>query len=690
MGRGLTIIPVKSFCVSQVKPHDRIALPRMYPLSRFAALVLLSLAFASVGSAYNWPKIDPSEFEVAPSKIDPEAGVEIIRREVEIDHSDPSFGALYSQYNRLIVLNEQGAEKLARFEILSDRNGRITRVQGRTIKKDGTIIPLEERDIFEREIIRAGGETRRAKVFAAPGIEPGAIFEYWYEDRRDGVSSALTMIFQSQFPARYVQFRYLPYLKDPSFGVRFLFFNVPKTEIRKDSTGVIPFEAKDVPAWRSEPFQPAVIQMQRAIVAYYSRKLGASADDYWNDFARDLYKKSEAEAKATKRIQALLAQITSPEDDPKAKLQKIYDYCSRQIPVRNRDTARFTREERRKFKTNESADDTLEAGHGTSRDVNVVFTALARAAGFNARFAMGNDRQLIIYTPALREPFIFSYLVSAVELNGQWQFFDPGAGYLPAGMIPWRYTATEILVAQPKQALIMPSPISPADASTTISKGRFRLDENGTLSGEVTLTATGHAQAWLKHSYDNLNSEERVDRVRDRVQVISKLAEVSEVRIEHADDPVEPIAIHYKVTIPGYAERTGSRFFVAPAVFRRGEKPVLDEPERRTSVAFYHPYQEKDHVEIEIPAGFEIEAGSAPGNVELGNFGLYETKLAYRPRARILQYERNFAIKQVGVPLPHYQAARELFRRINERDGHLLTFKKADAVPATPAAEPKP
>ena len=61
---------------------------------------------------------------------------------------------------------------------------RITDVAGRTIKSDGSIVPLGKDAVLERTILKFSGVRVKEKTFTMPGVEPGAIIEYRYRENQ--------------------------------------------------------------------------------------------------------------------------------------------------------------------------------------------------------------------------------------------------------------------------------------------------------------------------------------------------------------------------------------------------------------------------------------------------------------------------------------------------------------------------
>ena len=101
---------------------------------------------------------------------------------------------MLQHYVQIKIFNDRGRESQSKIDIFAPKVGgrevKITDIAARTIKPDGSIVELKKEDIFERTVVKASGLKVKAKSFAMPGVEPGAIIEYrWREVRSDSYSN---------------------------------------------------------------------------------------------------------------------------------------------------------------------------------------------------------------------------------------------------------------------------------------------------------------------------------------------------------------------------------------------------------------------------------------------------------------------------------------------------------------------
>ncbi len=661
----------------------------LHPFRLLLAVLLLAVAAAPLSAS--WPAVDPAELKATKPRIDPEAGAEILLKEVEIQHQD--FENMQSTYHvRVKIFSARGLDDFAKIEIPYDNYTTITGVAARTIKADGTIIELSAKEIYDREVIKTNKARVKVKSFAPPGLEVGAIVEYRYTEESDDVNYFVTLSFNSEQPSWDVRFRYQPITGFSSqVYVRWLLFNMSQQTNKADGNDYYNFRMTNLPATRDEPFAPPSYNTTSSALIYYSLSKNQAPDEYWRDAGKDLANDETKRISSAKTLKPTLATIVADGDSESVKLHKIYDYCRTKIVNRDRDTATFSREQRDKLKENKTAADTLKRGYGTSEDVNVLFAALARAAGFDAHLAQSNRRTLMLFNKQVTEPFMAPDIVVVVRVDGVQRYFDPGATYLPYGMLAWQNTDTGILIAAPKDAKFT-IPDGPA-ASENLERRRahFTLDADGTLEGDVAITYTGQREAEMKYTLDDLTPTEREDYYRDALKENLKQADLTQFKIEHAADPLEPLSVSYHLRVPEYADRTGSRLFFQPAVFQKNETPLFSETKRRADIMMHYSNVTRDEIRFTLPANFVIEQANAPGNLPIGDLGKYEVVLGENPATKDIHYNRTLTLTDVYIPVKYYESVRNAFEAIHRMDTHTLTLKHVDSSekPAVPTADAK-
>jgi hypothetical protein len=176
-----------------------------------------------------------------------------------------------------------------------------------------------------------------------------------------------------------------------------------------------------------------------------------------------------------------------------------------------------------------------------------------------------------------------------------------------------------------------------------------------------------------------MNDAEREEDARSGLKDRFPGAELSKIKVLNVTDPVQPVALIYHAKIPNYAERTGRRLFVRPAIFHANYHPRFTASERKHDIAFDYAWMEDDIVEIELPVGFSLDHPEPPIALKIAELGTYSPKVVYDPERNVLHYRRTLVFGNKGgieFPVSSYTALKQVFDRIQEGDNVALTLKQ--------------
>jgi Domain of Unknown Function with PDB structure (DUF3857) len=649
--------------------------------TRLSFAFLLAAALAVLGFtpalAQQWKPLDPAHIALKAPAVEKDADAEALLWEVYInDASDDTYEFVH--FLRVKIFSERGRESQSRIDIPYFNSVQVKDISGRTIKPDGSIVELKKDAVFDREVVRFGGLKLKSKSFAMPGVEPGAIVEYRYREVYRGGANYVQLQFQRDIPVHVVRY----YLKPHPFAVnpmRTMTFQGQTPGFQKERDGFYRTEMTNMPAFHEEPRMPPANQVRTWMLVFYSPDLKKDPMTYWKDRGKQLHEAFKGYMKVNDDVRRAAAEAIGDATAPEQKLERLFNFCRTKIKNVNDDASGLTGEQLQKLKDNRSPADTLKRGYGTGIDIDFLFGALASAAGFDARFAKLSDRGTRFFDINFTDDYFMRAYNIAVKLNDKWMFFDPSNTYSPFGMLRWQEEGIQALVTDAKEPLFVGTQLSPAEKSVQKRTATLRLGEDGTLEGDVRVEYTGHFAVSMKEDYDDETPEQREAKVRNTVQ--SRIgADVTEVKLESATDPLKPFAYSYKVRIPGYAERTGKRLFLQPAFFQKGVGPMFPTSERRHDIYFHFPWMEQDHVTIELPAGFTLDNAEAPNPLDFGQVGKYEVNLGITQDKKQLDYKRTLRFSGLIFKKDVYPQLKRAFDALHQQDNHAVTLKQAPAA----------
>ncbi|HKZ77243.1 MAG TPA: DUF3857 domain-containing protein [Pyrinomonadaceae bacterium] len=635
----------------------------------------------------DWLPIDPAELAQKTPVVEKDADAEALFWQVrvldEVGGETPR--TVLRNYIRIKVYTERGRESQSKIDIPYLNNWSIKDIAARTIKTDGTIIEIKKEDILERTIVKESGLKIKAKSFALRGVEPGAIIEYrWREVRNDQLSFYIRLQLQRDVPVQIVKY-YIKPLSLPGFpfGMRVQTFHTEATPFVKEKDGFYSKTMRDVPAFREEARMPPENSVRPWMLVYYSEDRKLTGDSFWKDYGKRQYEENKSRMKVGAEVKEAAAAAIGDSTGPEEKLERLFEFCRSKIKNVNDDASGMTTEERAKLKENKSPADTLKRGMGTGTDIDMLFAALAQAAGFEARIVNLADRSDVFFDRGFADDYFIHAYDIAVRVGDEWRFYDPASTYVPLGMLRWQEESQDALLSDPKEPIWLRTPISPPEKSKEKRIAKLRLLEDGTIEGDVRIEYYGHLAVERKEWDDDDSPAQREETLRDSVKSRMSTAELSEIKIENVNDGRNPFVYNYHVRVAGYAQRTGKRLFLQPAFFQRGVAPLFPTSERKHAVYFHYPWSEEDEVTIDLPEGFALDNAEAPAPFAAPPISAYKPTLRVTKDGRTLNYKREFYFGGGGnilFPVSGYSQLKQFFDVLNKQDGHTITLRQSSVA----------
>ncbi len=650
-------------------------------ISPFLTL-FLGVFVAIPAAAVDWRPVDPAELALKSPRVDPDADAEAISWDIWI--TDKTIGrtreTVRTHYLRVKIFTERGAANQSVIDLASvDSKFHIHSLRGRTLKADGTIVPLKKANIFQRTLVKAAGVRARKRSFSMPNVQIGDVIEYQWKETYSSVANNLRLYLQRDIPTWKVTYHVKPsqLVADNGYTMSSQAFNIDFKGFEEDPQGYWTTTMENMPAFKDEPYMPPDDQVQSWVLLFYTRDRSGEPDKYWKGVGerfKDAYALLTKADGAVKREAARIVAGTSSESE---KITKILNFCRDEIQSVHHDRSGLSGRERSTFKKNKGPSDTLKQGMGTGFDVNMLFTALARGAGLRAYVALVSQRDDRFFQPAYLASTFLNSAVVAVEVDGEWRFYDPGLPYLEKGMLYWPEEGVQALLAEKGGPHWLETPFSSPERTAARRTAKMKLLSDGTLEGVVTQTYSGHFGVSRKNNYDGLSEKERSERVETLVRNRLSTAELSDIQVENADSVDGAFAYSYKVRVPGYAVRTGKRMFLQPSFFERGAPSVFSAGERRHDIYFNYSWIEEDRVTIELPEGFVLSNVASPKSIPVEEIGDYRATISVESE-RTLVYERKFLWGMHGnilFPAAAYPQIKEVFDRIHNQDQQAVTLQ---------------
>ena len=648
---------------------------------RLWIILLTVLAFVMLagrgGAGATWKPVSPQELKMKAADIgDPEADAAILFREGELNDNNAE-GTGLKVYLRIKIFNERGrryADVQLPYRL---EQGRITDVHARTIRPDGTPIEVEDRDIFDKLLVKTSHGVWRAKVFSMPAVEAGSIIEYRYRQTYPQGFRYFALDLQSELFTKQLHYQIQPQTSS-RLDVRWVSFNAP--DARRFAPvwdGTYDIKANNIPAFRREPLMPPDLAVKIWGWIYYSDEIENNPDKYWRNYAQRMYERTGYETKPSDAIRRVVESITLSNESPQHKLARIYSYVQTEIH-----NISFNRERGAEgeadpdLKRNGTADETIRRRYGTSREINRLFIAMLKAAGLDARVAELTTRDENFFHRSFPDAFQFNSEVSAViARDGSTQFYDPGTPYCPPGMLSWEKEGVTALVYDKREARFVETPVTAAARSGEERKLAIAAFADGRVNARVEAKLTGQRALELRNNLVGLAPEEQRKLALTAARNLLPQATIDEpsTTISNLTSATAPVELKYNFTAPQFIMRAGSRLLLRPFLLTHRDESLTAAQRRSNIIYFQYPWSESERVVIEPPAGYAIEQLPDPVNIDIGAARYQAT---FTRDARRIIYERRLMVNAITFTVGQYPTVKAFFDRVHQADSAMISFKQ--------------
>ena len=640
----------------------------------FAMAVVLPLPCR----AQAFPPLSPEDLKMTSEPKAPGAPAIVLFREV--DRDDSSQGSIHeNNFYRVKVLTEEG-RKYGNIEIPFIKNvDDVTHVQARTIKPDGSIVEFDGK-VFEKSLLKARGLKVLAKTFSLPALEPGCVIEYSYTmDLKHAYASH--WILSEQLFTRTARFSLKPYRSNGyvALSLHRTWQNLPPGAQANDQPdGSVSMEASNIPAFQTEDFMPPPNELKsRVDFAYEVGMVEDDTDLFWKRVGKIRDDQLESFIGKHKAIDAAVAQIVSPNDPPEMKLRKIY---SRVQHIRNTsfELQKTAQEEKRaKEKFDENVDDVWKRGYGNYKQLDWLFLALVRAAGFEAYGCWVSSRAEYFFKPKTEQSGQLNEPVVLVKLNGQDLYFNPGAPFAPFGMLNWSETGTAGLRLDKDGGTWLITSLPKSSESRIEHVAKLRLSDTGNLEGKLKVTYTGLEAMYHRQDVRNVDEVARRKFLEDRVK--NQVPVAAEAKLTNTPDwsnPETPLVAEFDVNIPEWASNAGKRTVIPAGLFTAIEKHLFEHANRVHPIYVEYPYEKEDDISIDLPEGWQVSSMPPPQTRD-GHVLTYSLKVD--KDGTTLHITRKLTWDFLLLEAKYYTALRDFFQSVRTGDDQQIVLQPAAA-----------
>lgn len=583
---------------------------------------------------------------------------------------DRALSSYLEVYRRIKILKKEELD-FGSITIPSSDYFRVKELEGRTHLPDGTVVPLPDDAVFKKTY----SEYYRQQMvsFAMPRVEVGSIVEYRFKIYFDSVVYPEPWYFQSELPVLHSE---AVYVIPKSYQFRPYGFSTVggksiRHEVEQSGWGpTVLFWMDDMPPVPDEPMRWAFEDMASQVIVLPEMYYGGFQMPLlygWKGAADLLIGNSDygytrfqgRGGKAKKAAKRVVAGLSNPLDRARAVYRWVRDEISTEpyLGVAIGDS---------------TADKVVSSGRGTPTEKSLVLQLMLKKAKVKSELVWVRNVRRGHVREKIPSPSQFDAALVTLELGGKRTFLDPSDATLAFGALPPGLEGTRCLLVDRKDPRWLDIPLTPAAGSTRHATVRYRIGDDGRVTGSGTLHLEGQA-AWARLGWKDTD-EATVTAWTRKLQDDFGGFTVSDVAVDE-DIENRTVDVSWKLAQSDTSLTPGEVAIQLSMPLGRTVNPfTLPASRRRTPVLLWYPFTETVEAEVTWPAGWTVDTAPEvhPYHCAEGSLRAEATAAA---DGRSFHYTRTMVVNHREIQgSMRYDQLRTLWDRVVRQDGEELVL----------------
>ncbi|MFN7919759.1 MAG: DUF3857 domain-containing protein [Bryobacteraceae bacterium] len=633
---------------------------------RATGVLVCAMALVAADDAPQWLR-DLAAMQVPAQPAKAPAVVLLDEQSTTVDDSGV---AVHRRQKAMKILTNEGRREAVAADAYYAKGGKVRDIRAWTILPDGRTIRYGKEKAVERARVDGYSLYNDMKVVTISGsadANPGAVFGFELVSEEKTVFTQFRWNFQDDLPTLISRFRLtLP----PGWETKSAMLRHTGVEPQV-SGNTSTWELRDLPYRESEPSGPSIASVVPTLEVGYVPSAGARAQGKvlrnWGEVSSWMVELADPAAVPNDAISAKARELTAGAATEWDKIRSLGRYAQnvRYVAIQ-------TNSARGGGYVPHAAADVFTNNYGDCKDKAALLRALLKAVGVDSYDVSiySGDRTRVDEKWA--SPFQFNHAIAAIKVSdavksdavvevagaGRLLIFDPTDESTPMGHLPTSEQGSLALIAIPGKSALVTMPVLPVSANRTERVLRYKLDEEGTVTGTLEEKSAGAQGARVRQLHKELDKDTFRKAVERRVASIGPNTKVSQFT---ADDSNDVFSLKLDFAAERFGKRMNPRLLVVkPTVIPHQVGPNVSESKRQRPVLL-NAQSMVETIEAELPAGFTVD--EAPENLKLDTpYGTIVTDFA--AEAGKLRMRREITLKHVNVPVGEYAKLREFLQTV--------------------------
>lgn len=617
------------------------------------AAVLLAIAVPAYADVD--PQITDAIKKVKPSDYPSANSVIVVNDQSVVYQPDGQF--TNTMHEARLVLTTTGKTEASTQSLYYTKDAEKMEVlSAQVVKKDGTIIPVDKKDIQD---VEQGGEMNiydpqgRAVKVTYSNVGVGDIVDVTYKLTRmlptrvgyfndiygfQGTEPMLEGTYAVDGPAS------LPLTAEiyhPDRGA--------KVETTKTKVG-----DRMHYSWRIHNAPQLVPEMAMDFSTEVPM-LVVTTDPSWQHFSQWWAKLTEPQLEATPEIKAKVKELTKDAKTDDEKIKALYDFVAQDIRYRGLGVGPRTGYTPRK------ANETFTSRWGVCRDVSILLTSMLREAGIQAYPVLTNVGDPVL--PKIAYDGFNHAIVAMPNKSGGWTYLDPTAKNNNS-LLPGYEAEQDTLVSTIKGEPLTRIPALDPGANLGHATATTTINADGSMTSKIKLETKGMFDLIVRSTAAMMPEDQQKEVIEQIVHHALPGAKLKSYSVTSALALFTPMAIEAEIEVADAAPKTGD-FRLLRSVVTSGALGLVETalpqvlgalPTRKYGLDAHVTFEYDQDETITLPAGTNVIA--LPNEAKSANKVSLMASSCTREGATTVKCHRSFQLKSRFIDPVAYKELR--------------------------------
>lgn len=397
----------------------------------------------------------------------------------------------------------------------------------------------------------------------------------------------------------------------------FRYTGQPVSKVEKNKK-ITTWSAQNMPAIVKPPYAPLWHELTTVVIfgpSEFQLENYKGNMNSWQDFGKFVYSLKQGRDALPDNVKQAIHQIADNISDPKEKVKALYEfmqkntrYVSVQLGIGGWQPF--------------DASFVAQKGYGDCKALSNYMYSILKEAGIKSCYTVVRAGESANYITEDFPSQQFNHAILCVPMAKDTMWLECTNQTIPAGYMGAFTGNRKALVVDENGGTLVSTPRYGLKENVQVRSIKGKIDEEGNLSMKTETNFEGTEQDDLSMMVNSL-SKDKVQKILQEELELSTY-NINDFKYKETKAMLPQLDEQLDITVNSYATASGRRLFIVPNILSRSSGKFATDEERKVDLVFDDEWRHEDNAEIEIPAGYQLEAAPETVNIKT-EFGSYSS-----------------------------------------------------------------